>query len=64
VEEAILWDGVEIGPGALVRRAVIEEGVKVPPGFTIGYDHALDVSRFPVTEGGIVVVPNNVILEE
>ncbi len=64
VEEAILWDGVEIGAGALVRRAVIEEGVKVPPGFTIGYDHALDVSRFPVTPGGIVVVPNNVILEE
>ncbi|MEW6387053.1 MAG: glucose-1-phosphate adenylyltransferase [Thermodesulfobacteriota bacterium] len=64
VEEAILWDGVLIGAGAKVRRAVIEDGVHVPPGFTIGWDKDADARRFPVTEGGIVVVPNNVILEE
>jgi len=64
VEEAILWDGVEIGAGAQIRRAIIEEGVKVPPGFTIGHDPESDARHFQVTEGGIVVVPNNVILEE
>jgi glucose-1-phosphate adenylyltransferase len=64
VEEAILWDGVLIGAGAKVRRTVIEDGVHVPPGFTIGWDPDADARRFPVTEGGIVVVPNNVILEE
>jgi glucose-1-phosphate adenylyltransferase len=63
VEEAILWDGVRIGAGAKIRQAVIEDGVRVPPGFTIGWDREADASRFPVTEGGIVVVPNNVILE-
>jgi glucose-1-phosphate adenylyltransferase len=64
VEEAVLWDGVVIGAGARVRRAIIEEGVRVPPGFHIGWDLEADARRFPVTEGGLVVVPNNVILEE
>jgi glucose-1-phosphate adenylyltransferase len=64
VEEAIIWQGVKLGAGARVRRAVIEDGVVVPPGFAIGYDPAADAQRFPVTEGGIVVVPSNVRLEE
>jgi glucose-1-phosphate adenylyltransferase len=63
VEEAILWDGVKIGTGAKIKRVVIEDGVNIPPRFTIGYDREADASRFPVTAGGIVVVPNNVILE-
>jgi len=64
VDAAVLWDGVEIGAGAQVQRAIIEDGVKVPPNFTIGLDPEADARRFPVTEGGIVVVPNNVMLEE
>jgi glucose-1-phosphate adenylyltransferase len=62
--EAILWDGVEVGPGAHIRQAIIEEGVRVPPGFTIGLDPKRDAQRFHVTEHGVVVVPNNAILEE
>ncbi|MCX5890655.1 MAG: glucose-1-phosphate adenylyltransferase [Deltaproteobacteria bacterium] len=64
VEEAILWHGVELGPGATVKRAIIEDGVKIPPNFHIGADPEQDAKRFHVTEDGIVVVPNNVILEE
>ncbi len=64
VEEAVLWDGVEIGAGATVKRAIIEDGVKIPAGFHIGVDLQQDAKRFHVTENGIVVVPNNVILEE
>ncbi len=63
VDEAILWDKVSLGPGAKVRRAVIEDGVAVPPGFTIGYHPEADAQLFTITEGGIVVVPNNVRLE-
>jgi len=63
VDEAILWDKVSLGAGAKVRRAVIEDGVAVPPGFTIGYDPEADAQLFTITEGGIVVVPNNVRLE-
>jgi glucose-1-phosphate adenylyltransferase len=64
VTEAILWDGVEIGAGAQIQQTIIEDGVRVPPGFTIGVDHKRDAKRFHVTENGVVVVPNNVILEE
>ena len=64
VDAAVLWDNVEIGAGAQVQRAIIEDGVKIPPGFTIGLDPEADARHFQVTEGGIVVVPNNVILEE
>jgi glucose-1-phosphate adenylyltransferase len=63
VDAAILWHGVEIGAGAQVQRAIIEDGVKVPPGFAIGQDPQLDARRFPVTPEGVVVVPNNVVLE-
>ncbi len=64
VDAAVLWDGVEIGAGAQVQRAIIEDGVKVPPNYTIGLDPEADARRFPVTAGGVVVVPNNVIFEE
>jgi glucose-1-phosphate adenylyltransferase len=62
--EAILWDGVQIGAGAHIHQTIIEEGVRVPPGFTIGLDHKRDAKRFHVTDNGIVIVPNNAILEE
>ena len=38
--------------------------VRVPANFPIGADPQQDAKRFHVTEDGIVVVPNNVILEE
>ena len=58
--DSIIFDNVHIGARARVRRAIIEEGVKIPPGFTIGYDREADARRFPISEGGVVVVPNNI----
>jgi glucose-1-phosphate adenylyltransferase len=63
VEDAVLWDGVVIGPRAKVRRAIIEDKVRVPAGFSIGYDPQWDAARFHLTENGIVVVPNSAIME-
>jgi glucose-1-phosphate adenylyltransferase len=63
VEECVIWDGAEIGAGARVFRAIVEDHVKVPPGFAIGLDRKKDAQRFHITEGGIVVVPNNAVLE-
>lgn len=58
VEDSILFDGVEIGRRARVRRAIIDKGVVIGDGDTIGYDHDVDRSRgFAVTEEGVVVVP-------
>ncbi len=63
IEEAVIWHNVRVGVGAKIKRAIIEDGVMIPPRFKIGYDREADASRFPVTEGGVVVVPSNVILE-
>lgn len=62
VEDSILFEGVDIARHARVRRAVIEEGVRVPEGAQIGYDAARDRERFIVTEGGIVVVPKDAVI--
>jgi glucose-1-phosphate adenylyltransferase len=64
IEESILMDGVEVGRHAKIRRAIIDKGVKLPPGTVIGYDHELDRERFSVTESGIVVVPKGAVFEE
>ena len=57
VEDSILFEGVDVGRHAQIRRAIIDKGVKVPPGMRIGYD--LDAHRranLTVTENGIVVI--------
>jgi glucose-1-phosphate adenylyltransferase len=57
VEDSILFDHVNVGRHAKIRRAVIDKGVQIPPGTEIGYDHDLDRSRgFAVTENGITVI--------
>ncbi|HEX8617175.1 MAG TPA: glucose-1-phosphate adenylyltransferase [Thermoanaerobaculia bacterium] len=64
VDESILMDGVEIGRHSKIRRTIIDKGVKIPPGTTIGYDIEQDRKRFTVTESGIVVVPKGAVIEE
>ncbi len=56
VEESILLEGVDVGRHARIRRAIIDKGVRIPQGETIGFDPAEDERRFSVKEG-IVVVP-------
>lgn len=57
VEDAVILDDVQIGRHARVRRAIIDKGVEIPPGETIGYDREKDRNRFTVTENGVVVIP-------
>jgi glucose-1-phosphate adenylyltransferase len=64
VDEAILMDGVEVGRHCKIRRAIIDKGVKIPAGATIGYDSELDRRRFTVTDSGIVVIPKGARIEK
>ena len=57
VEETILMSGVVVGAGAIVKRAIIDKWVSIPPGAKIGVDLEEDRRRFTVTDSGIVVVP-------
>ena len=56
VEDSILFDRVEVGRNAKIRRAIIDKGTKIPPGFSIGYDLEKDAKRFTVTDSGVVVI--------
>ncbi len=59
VEDSILYLGVTVGEGAQVRRAICDRNVRIPPNEKIGVDRERDAKRFPVTPGGVVVVPSN-----
>jgi len=56
---SILFEGVDIGRHAKVRRAIIDKGVKIPAGFEVGCNHDLDRQRgFTVTEKGVTIIAN------
>lgn len=57
VNESIIFDDVTIGRHAKIRRSIIDKGVHIPPGVSVGYDHELDLQRgFTITENGITVI--------
>ena len=57
VEDSILFNNVEIGRHVKIKRAIIDEDLKIPEGTEIGYDHAADRARgYTVTDSGIVIV--------
>ncbi len=57
VEDSILFENVQVGRNARIRRAIIDEDVVIPEGMEIGIDHEEDRMRgCVVTESGIVVV--------
>jgi glucose-1-phosphate adenylyltransferase len=63
VEDTVVFDDVEIGRHARVRRAIIDKGVRVPAEETIGYDAEKDRQRFTVTDNGVVVIPKGFCFE-
>lgn len=62
VEDCVVFDEVDIGRHAKVRRAIIDKGVKIPDGEEIGYDLEKDRQRFTVTPNGVVVIPKGTVV--
>lgn len=57
IEDSILFDAVEVGRHSRIRRAIIDKGVRIPPGMEIGYDPVADAQRgLTVTDSGLVVI--------
>lgn len=63
VEDCVVFDDVDIGRHAKVRRAIIDKGVTIPDGAEIGYDLEKDGQRFTVTPNGVVVIPKGMKVE-
>ena len=57
VEDSILFEGVDIGRSAKIRRIIVDKDVHIPEGMTIGIHLDEDAKRFTVTDSGIVVIP-------
>jgi glucose-1-phosphate adenylyltransferase len=63
VEDSILFDRVTVGPGAEVRRAILDKGVRVLPGAHVGCDPDKDRARgFVVSEGGVTCVAKDTVV--
>lgn len=56
VDGCVLMHNVDVGRRAVVRNAIIDKNVRIPPGVRIGVDPDADRERFHVTERGIVVI--------
>jgi glucose-1-phosphate adenylyltransferase len=57
ITNSVLLDGVQLGLGARVHRAVLDKNVILEDGATVGVDRERDLERgFTVTDSGITVV--------
>lgn len=57
VEDSILFEGVDIGRYAQIRRAIIDKGVTIPAEMRVGFDAEQDRARgFTISDNGVVVI--------
>jgi glucose-1-phosphate adenylyltransferase len=56
LEDAVILPQCEIGRRAIVKRAIVDRGCRIPDGMEIGADAALDSRRFHVSAGGVTLV--------
>ena len=62
VHDSILFEGVNVGRHARVRRAIIDKDVTIPEGMEIGFNLDEDRKKFTVTESGLVVISKRTVL--
>jgi glucose-1-phosphate adenylyltransferase len=61
ITDAVVFDGVLIGKGARVHRAILDKNVVLDDGATVGVDRDRDLERgFTVTDSGITVVAKGI----
>jgi glucose-1-phosphate adenylyltransferase len=56
VEDSVLFQDVDVGRDAIVRRAIVDKNVRIAPGARVGVDPKADRARFHVSEAGVVVI--------
>jgi glucose-1-phosphate adenylyltransferase len=60
VENSVLFDGVDVGRGSVIKNAIVDKGVVIPEGVHVGVNIEEDRARgFTVTDKGVVVVPKS-----
>jgi glucose-1-phosphate adenylyltransferase len=56
IDEAVLLPEVEVGRGAVLKRVVVDQGTRIPPGLSAGVDPDEDRKRFHVTDKGVTLI--------
>jgi glucose-1-phosphate adenylyltransferase len=51
---------VQVGAGAVVRNAIIDKNVVIPPGARIGVDLDRDRELYTISDAGVVCIGKNV----
>ncbi len=64
VEDSVIMPAVTIGRGARIRRAVVDEGCRIPNGMVIGHDLQHDRRNFHVSPEGVVLVTPEMLGQE
>jgi glucose-1-phosphate adenylyltransferase len=59
LDESVILDGVTVGRGCRIKKAIIDKGNDIPNGTEIGFSPWEDGKRFTVTPRGITVVPKH-----
>ncbi|MFI5302464.1 MAG: glucose-1-phosphate adenylyltransferase [Polyangiales bacterium] len=58
INESILFEAVNVGRHAKLKKCIVDKGADVPPGVSIGFDKEADKARgFVVSEKGVTVIP-------
>ncbi len=57
VKDSILFNGVNVGRKARLKKVIVDKDVEIPQGEEIGFNLNKDKKRFTVTENGVVVIP-------
>jgi glucose-1-phosphate adenylyltransferase len=57
VEESILFEGVEVGSGAWLRKCIVDKHVKIPADVRIGAEFDDTPPEFTVSAEGVTVIP-------
>ena len=54
--DSVLLPEVEVGRGSKLRKCVVDQGTRIPPGLVAGFDEKEDRRRFHVTEKGVTLI--------
>ncbi len=61
LEGVVALPYAEVGRRAYIKNAIVDRGVKIPPGLIVGEDPKLDAKRFRRTENGICLITQSMI---
>ena len=56
IEQSLLLPRATVGKNCVIRKAILDEGCRIPDGMQIGVDAESDARLYFVSGGGVVVV--------